>query len=169
MTPWRAVITGLSVAIGRRDRQGGLDATNRLLKEIVESADPEAPVLERIRDGETLPGFEPSIYRQGEPIYSQGDPRALALLRYCEQALAGNKSFERLSKVLSMVRDYKNLQPNNTLVCLFIFRLVGVGPRSTLFHLGRAAGWIAHAIEQHQAGEMQHRRGRYTGPLPHFP
>jgi citrate synthase len=35
-----------------------------------------------------------------------------------------------------------------------------------LFHLGRAAGWIAHAIEQHQAGETEHLRSVYTGPLP---
>jgi citrate synthase len=35
-----------------------------------------------------------------------------------------------------------------------------------LFQLSRAAGWIGHAIEQHQAGEIQHRRGLYSGPLP---
>ncbi|MGI8839276.1 MAG: citrate/2-methylcitrate synthase [Caulobacteraceae bacterium] len=166
VTPWRAVITGLSVSIGRRSRLSGLDAISRLLREIAESRDPEAPVVQRLRDGETLPGFDPPIYREGEPVYRNGDPRARALLAYCEEIFAADQGFGKLKKALSMVREIKGLEPNNALVCLYIFQRVGVGPRSTLFHLGRAAGWIGHAIEQHQAGEMEHRRGLYTGPLP---
>ena len=166
VTPWRAVITGLSVSNGRHGRLAGHDATHRFLREIIESADPERPVLQRLRDGEQLPGFDPPVYRHGEPIYRNGDPRARAHLRYCSEVLADDEGFKRLKRALAIVREARNLEPNNALVCLFILRRLGLEPDSTLFQLSRAAGWIGHAIEQHQAGEIQHRRGLYSGPLP---
>jgi citrate synthase len=166
VTPWRAVIAGLSVSYGRHGRFAGHDATHRFLREIVESANPERPVLQRLRDGEPLPGFDPLLYRHGEPIYRNGDPRTRALLRYCGEVLADDEEFKRLQRALALVREVRNLEPNNGLVCLFIFRRLGLEPQNTLFQLSRAAGWIGHAIEQHQAGEIQHRRGLYSGPLP---
>jgi len=166
VTPWRAVITGLSVSNGRHGRLAGHDATDRFLREIAESSTPERPVIQRLRDGEPLPGFDPPVYRHGEPIYRSGDPRARALLQYCRDAFGDEKGFVRLNRALTMVREIRNLEPNNALVCLFLFQRLGLDPRSTLFHLSRAAGWIGHAIEQHQAGEIQHRRGVYSGPLP---
>lgn len=166
VTPWRAVITGLSVSIGRRSRLGGLDATYRFLREVAESPDGETPVVQRLRDGEPLPGFDPPIYHAGEPIYRDGDPRARALLGYCDEIFGEDEDFKRLKKALQVARETRRLEPSNALACMFLFQRLGLGPRSTLFHLARAAGWIAHAIEQHQAGEMEHRRGLYTGPLP---
>jgi citrate synthase len=166
ITPWRAVITGLSVANGHHGRLAGYDATHRFLREIAESADPQQPVIQRLRDGEPLPGFDPPVYRHGEPIYRNGDPRGRALLQYCNEVFAEEEGFIRLKKALSMVLEVRNLEPNNALVCLFLFQRLGLNPHSTLFHLSRAAGWIGHAIEQHQAGEIQHRRGQYSGPLP---
>ncbi len=155
-----------AVSNGRHGRLAGHDATHRFLREIFESADPERPVLQRLRDGEQLPGFDPPVYRHGEPIYRNGDPRARAHLRHCSEVLADDEGFKRLKRALAIVREARNLEPNNALVCLFIFRHLGLEPDSTLFQLSRAAGWIGHAIEQHQAGEIQHRRGLYSGPLP---
>lgn len=166
VTPWRAVITGLSVSSGRHGRLAGHDATYRFLMEIAVSADPEKPVIQRLRDGEPLTGFDPPVYRQGEPIYRSGDPRARALLKYCNEVLADEAGFRRLSRALRLVKEARNLEPNNALVCLYLFQRLGLDPHSTLFHLSRAAGWIGHAIEQHQGGEIQHRRGAYSGPLP---
>lgn len=166
VTPWRAVITGLSVSVGRQSRLGSLDATQRFLREITESSNPEEPVIQRLRDGEALPGFGAPSYREGEPIYRNCDPRARALLRYCEGIYSKDEAFKRLARAFALIREVKHLEPSNLLVCQFIFNRLGVNPRSTLFHLGRAAGWIAHAMEQHQAGEMEHRRGLYTGALP---
>jgi citrate synthase len=87
-------------------------------------------------------------------------------LRHCSEVLADDEGFKRLKRALAIVREARNLEPNNALVCLFIFRRLGLEQNSTLFQLSRAAGWIGHAIEQHQAGEIQHRRGLYSGPLP---
>lgn len=166
VTPWRAVITGMSVSNGRHGRLAGHDATHRFVKEITESTDPTKPVIQRLRDGEPLPGFDPPTYRHGEPIYRSGDPRARALLKACAEVLADDEGFRHLSKALTTVREIRNLEANSALVCLFLFQRFGLAAHSTLFHLSRAAGWIAHAIEQHQAGEIQHRKALYSGPLP---
>ena len=92
--------------------------------------------------------------------------RARALLRSCNEILADDPSFQRLQRALVWVRETRNLEPNNALLCLFLLRRWGLEPHSSLFQVSRAAGWIAHAIEQHKAGEIQHRRGLYSGPLP---
>ena len=166
VTPWRAVMTGLLVANSRLGRLAGQDATHRFLREITESTQPENPVILRLRDGESLPGFDPPLYRQGEPIYKAGDPRARALLQYCDETLSDEISYRRLKRALTVVREVKNIEPTNALVYFFLAQRLGLPPRNLFFALSRAAGWIAHAIEQHQVGEIQHSKGLYSGPLP---
>jgi len=159
VTPWRSVMTGLSISVGRRAKLGNFDGMRRFLREVSESDDPTTPVVERVKTGEELPGFESAIY-------SRGDPRGLALLNACAALLGDDPELRRLQKALDAARDIQDLEPNFALPCLFVLRRIGLGPRSALFHLGRAAGWVAHAIEQYQGGEMLHRQEVYTGPLP---
>src|SRR5262249_1062384 len=40
------------------------------------------------------------------------------------------------------------------------------GAALALFALGRAIGWIGHAIAQYQTGQLIRPRARYTGPTP---
>jgi citrate synthase len=40
------------------------------------------------------------------------------------------------------------------------------GTALALFALGRAIGWIAHAIEEYQTDRMIRPRAHYTGPMP---
>ncbi len=159
ITPWRSVIAGLSISFGRRGHLGGIEATRRLLQEIAIAKDPATPILQRIKDGEAVPGFN-------SLVYTHGDPRGHALIKAFTCLLTDDPSFVRLQKALLVARDIKDLEPNFALACLFILERVGAGPRSALFHIGRAAGWIAHAIEQSQAGEMLHQAEVYTGRLP---
>ncbi|PYQ69794.1 MAG: citrate synthase, partial [Acidobacteria bacterium] len=35
-----------------------------------------------------------------------------------------------------------------------------------MFALGRSIGWIAHAIEQYESGQLIRPRARYTGRVP---
>ncbi len=159
VTPWRAVLTGLSLINGRRNTIGRIDSTNRFLTEIISAPAPEQCVLRRIQEGETLPGF-------GSSIYPHGDPRAGALLERCDQIFPSDLEFVRFDRAIKAVRDVNDLKPNFALVMLFVNHKLGLNSRDSLFILGRAAGWTAHAIEQYQAGETEHREGAYRGPLP---
>ncbi|HEV2365770.1 MAG TPA: citrate/2-methylcitrate synthase [Caulobacteraceae bacterium] len=159
VTPWRAVITGLSATGGRRPRIGVYDAISRFVSEIIASPDPDDPVLRRIRDGETLPGFD-------SPVYQHGDPRARTLLAFCAEAFADDRAFRKLASALALIREVRGLEPNFALAHVFVGSRIGLTHRPSLFHLGRAAGWIAHAIEQYAVGENVHVEGLYSGPLP---
>jgi citrate synthase len=38
------------------------------------------------------------------------------------------------------------------------------GSAAALFAVGRSAGWVAHALEQREAGFVLRPRARYVGP-----
>jgi citrate synthase len=163
VTPWRSLISGFSVTIGRRGKMGSFVALNRFIEEIVRTADPYALIVGRIRDGELLPGFEGPT---SASVHPHGDPRTRAVLDACRTVLAKDPAFARLLAATAAIKEIKNMQPSFALMCLFVGWKIGLGPRDSLFHLGRAAGWIAHAIEQYQAGETDRQPETYQGPLP---
>lgn len=146
VTPWRAVIGGLSVMIGRNSKSNEFDAVHRLLNEIMASPDPRAVIVQRIRIGDALPGFDSGVY-------PHGDPRANALLKYCGEVFGEQEAWQRLQIALQTVREIKDLQPTFALSSIFAGVQVGLGARASFFHLGRTAGWVAHAIEQYHAGD----------------
>lgn len=159
VTPWRAVMTGLMVTLGRRSRVGSYAAADRLIGDILASQNPTEPVIERIRNGEVLPGFS-------SMLYPYGDPRARLLFSLCRAVYAKDRDFQKFDQCLKAVQEIKGAEPNFALACLFIQKKIGLPPRHTLYHLGRCVGWIAHAIEQYQLGETEHELGQYQGPLP---
>jgi len=75
----------------------------------------------------TAAGFRPPILSHGEPIYRSGDPRARALLQYCSEVCGKKRDSKRLKKALTMVREVRNLEPNNALVLPFLFPSAGFG------------------------------------------
>jgi citrate synthase len=160
VTPWRSVITGLSAALGRKSKLANFDSISRFVGEITASSDPRAVVIRRMRESDSLPGFDSSAY-------PSGDPRARTLLSYCEDVFgSSDTAFRRLKEALHTVKETNHLEPNFPLACIFAATKLGLGPGHSLFHVGRAAGWIAHAIEQYQIGESRRERGLYKGPLP---
>lgn len=159
VTPWRSVIAGLTVTLGCRTKLSGWGAVARVLAEIIASPNPAQPIVERVRAGETVPGFH-------APMHAQGDPRARALFGFCASAFAKDPAYQRLAEALAAARSIQGLEPNFALAFLFVDRKTGVGPRRSLFHVGRCAGWIAHAIEQFQSGEAERMVGVYKGALP---
>lgn len=146
VTPWRAVIGGLSVTIGRNSKTNEFEAIHRLLTDIVASPDPARVIVQRIRIGDALPGFDAGVF-------PQGDPRANALLKYCGETYAGEQPWQRLKAALQAVAEIREQQPTYALACMFAAMRAGLGARTAFFHLGRTAGWVAHAIEQYHAGD----------------
>jgi citrate synthase len=163
VTPWRSLISGFIVTLGRRGRMGSFEAMHRFVVEIVANSDPYAMVVGRIRDGEPLPGFDSYTSATAHPA---GDPRARALFESCSVILGKDPAFARLKTLAAAVKEIKNLEPSFAFMCVFVGWKIGLLPNDSLFHLGRAAGWIAHATEQYQAGETYRQPETYQGALP---
>jgi citrate synthase len=58
--------------------------------------------------------------------------------------------------------------PNVDSAAVALRAALGMPPGAVagLFAVGRAAGWVAHALEQVATGHLLRPRARYRGPLP---
>ena len=112
------------------------------------------------------PGF-------GHTIYPDGDPRA-ALLKRVARATAKRKGrtlFETALKVEEAVWKSERLRPNLDFYLTVCVRMIGFGRgmSAAIFAMGRAAGWIAHSLEQSADNRLIRPRMRYHGsPLRHW-
>ena len=112
------------------------------------------------------PGF-------GHAIYPNGDPRA-ALLKQVATEIArrrGRRLLETALKVEDAVWKRQRLHPNLDFYLTVCVRMIGFprGLPAGVFALGRAAGWIAHSLEQYADNRLIRPRMRYRGlPLRHW-
>lgn len=114
----------------------------------------EAAVAARLESGSPLPGF-------GHPLYPDGDPRARALLAAFEPPPA-------YAQARRIIGSLTGEEPN------IDFALTALAARLEMdedapfqiFAAARCTGWIAHALEQNEAGRLIRPRARYTGPAP---
>ena len=164
-TAYDVVSAGLATLKGRR-HGGESDRVSTVFSEagspgkITPLAAARAAIAHRLRQGDHIPGF-------GHPLYPDGDPRAILLLRLAQQS--GNKKEWQIVESLRRAgRALLNLSPNLDFGLVAITRTYGLPVYAPLilFALGRTVGWIAHAIEQQAGGEMIRPRARYTGPAP---
>jgi citrate synthase len=131
-----------------------------MAKQVVELLDERAPervVVERLRQGEVVPGF-------GHPLYPEGDPRARRLLELCRRGTERSRAVALAALIERALGSLPNLDFGLAVLC----RSLGL-PREApfvLFALGRTAGWVAHVIEQYQTGELIRPRARYVGVAP---
>jgi citrate synthase len=159
VTPYRSVLTGLSVSMGRRTKIGRHEGLARLLNEVANSREPQDPVIRRMREGEEILGF-------GSDLYKNGDPRARAVLQRMNEILGDDADFGKLRRAIAVVRDAKGLEPDFALTNVYLARRLGMDGKDSLFILGRAVGWIAHSIEQYEVGGVIREPAMYTGTLP---
>ncbi len=112
------------------------------------------------------PGF-------GHAIYPNGDPRAV-LLKAVASSISqhkGKRWFDMACKVEERVWQRDQLRPNLDFYLTVCTRMMGFprGLPAAVFALGRAAGWIAHSLEQYADNRLIRPRMRYRGsPLRHW-
>jgi len=158
-SPYDVVSAAMATLKGYK--HGG--ASERVLALLAEARTPKsarAAVASRLRAGETLSGF-------GHPLYAAGDPRASALMRLAEASgnEAEGRAVRHLAKAGSeLLQDLPNLDFGLAAVTR-TYRLPDYAP-ALMFALGRSTGWIAHAIEQYESGQLIRPRARYTGRVP---
>jgi citrate synthase len=112
------------------------------------------------------PGF-------GHAIYPSGDPRAM-LLRSVAESISQHKSkrwLDTACKIEERVWQRDRLRPNLDFYLTVCTRMLGLprGSPAAIFAVGRAAGWIAHSLEQYADNRLIRPRMRYRGsPLRHW-
>jgi len=158
-SPYDVVSAALATLKGHR--HGG--ATERVAALFAEAATPKrcrSVIANRLRRGERVPGF-------GHPLYPASDPRAALLLKAAEAA--GHRDEWQLARNLSRAgSELLQVHPNLDFGLVAMARAYGLPDHAplVLFTLGRTIGWIGHAIEQYNSGELIRPRARYVGPAP---
>jgi citrate synthase len=114
----------------------------------------EAAVRARLAQGLRLPGF-------GHPLYPGGDPRAGALIA----AFTPPPAYEAV-RVAGEALTGEHPNVDFALTALVACLSLPQDAAFLLFAIGRCAGWLAHALEQAQTGQLIRPRARYIGPEP---
>lgn len=161
-TPYVVINAGLSALQGIR-HGGYTEHTEAFFKEVGLPENVNDVIAGRMRRGEspTVPGF-------GHTLYPDGDPRAKILLNLLEQHYPNSPELQLGRVVKETVYDMLGEHPTLDFALALIGRLYNLPTGSTLglFALGRMVGWIGHAIEQYEDGQLIRPRARYVGNQP---
>ena len=136
---------------------GAADRVDALLLEAGPAERVEAVVHDRQRRGEVIEGF-------AHPIYApHADPRGTRLLELA-RGLRGNA--EEVRSVIALVDAMQQGGfggPSIDVGLVAVARALGLpaGTATALFALARTVGWVAHSIEQYEAGFLVRPRARY--------
>ena len=155
---YACVSAGLAALSGPR-HGGVVDRVEALVAEAGKPERARGVVQERARRGEEVPGF-------GHPLYPAGDPRAALLLAAAHEHAPRAPALRTLQAILDAMREAGREPPSLDAGLAAVGAALGLPPRTavTMFAVGRAAGWLAHALEQRAAGFLLRPRARYVGP-----
>lgn len=143
-----------------------------MLDEIGEPDNARGWIEDALARGERLMGF-------GHRIYKVRDPRADALKRAVEQLSQGSnrlpgrlafaEAVERAAlAVLKARKPDRSLETNVEFYTALLLEALGFPAEAftSVFAMGRVAGWIAHAKEQQAGGRLIRPQSVYIGPRP---
>ena len=154
---YACVVAGLAAFSG--PQHGGAGARVEALLDECQRKGAGGALRDRLGRGEQLPGF-------GHPLYPGGDPRCPPLLALAARRAPDHPVVASALALDDAADDLGYLRPNLDLGLVAAAAALGLGPGSSvgLFALGRAAGWMAHALEQRAEGYLLRPRSRYVGP-----
>jgi citrate synthase len=157
--PHAALTAALSALQG--PRHGGQTLRCEAFLREVAWDGPQA-ITNRLRRGDSLPGF-------GHMLYPEGDPRGAYLIEAALAAAPDSSAASVVRTACDTVMSQVGQAPNVDFGLVAAGRILGLpsGAPLLIFALGRIAGWIGHIIEQYQADHLIRPRARYTGPQPH--
>lgn len=157
----------ISAAIGTL--QGPLHggATETVIETIEEVGDPDRAadwIDERLAASDRIPGF-------GHRVYRVPDPRCAHFRRQIESMKPDGEvgtwfaTAQALQEAVEERLGEKGVCPNTDLYSGIFYRLLDVPPTfyTTIFAMGRVAGWSAHVIEQLSDNRILRPRIEYVG------
>ena len=158
-SPYAVVIAGLAALEGTR--HGGASARVESMLEALAAGATRGAPSDRLRRGEPIDGF-------GHPLYPHGDPRATLLLDLLRHRYAKSAELAFVLDVAEAAAAAIREQPNLDFALAAVARVLRLpaGAPLMLFAIGRTIGWIGHAIEQYQAGQLIRPRAKYVGVVP---
>jgi citrate synthase len=155
--PYAVVATGLG-AVGGSLHGGASLGAEVMLASADSTADAPRVVGELLRRGERIPGF-------GHFVYKTGDPRAVLLLKLLRAAAPDSQRLAVAEAVVAEGRRRALPQPNIEFALAALAAVAGMipGAGEAIFAVARAAGWLAHALEEYARNMPIRPRGVYTG------
>jgi citrate synthase len=157
--PYAVVATGLG-AVGGTLHGGASFGAEVMLRSASGPADAARAVGDLLRRGERIPGF-------GHFVYRSRDPRAVLLLDLLRAADPGSERLAVAEAVMAEARGRSLPEPNIDFALAALAVMAGMipGAGEAIFAVARAAGWVAHALEEYARGTPIRPRGIYTGPI----
>jgi citrate synthase len=130
------------------------------IREVEAAGDPLLVIRDRLQRGERIPGFGHHLYH--------ADPRAAALFELLRADHADQPAFALAEQISAAAAAIIDRAPNIDFALVTLARTLHLPDDAplALFALGRAAGWIAHAIEQYADDQLIRPRAVYTGASP---
>jgi citrate synthase len=156
--PYAVVATGLG-AVGGALHGGASFGAEVMLRSAARPAEAGRVVGDLLRRGERIPGF-------GHFVYRGRDPRAAALMDLLREAAPRSERLAVADAVTDEVRRRALPEPNIDFALAVLVTMGGMipGAGEAVFAVARAAGWLAHALEEYARNVPIRPRGIYTGP-----
>jgi citrate synthase len=161
--PYSAVAAGVAALYGPL-HGGANEAVIRMLQEIG-SVEKVPDAIKRFKAGDgRLMGF-------GHRVYRVDDARARVLrgmAKSMAEATGRQRLFEVAERVYDTMRARTTLPVNVDFFSAVVYDALNIPPDlcTSIFAIGRVAGWCAHAIEQYADNRLIRPRADYTGPQP---
>lgn len=136
---------------------GAADRVDALLLEAGPADRVEEVVHDRQRRGEVIEGF-------AHPIYSpHSDPRGTRLVDLACQLRGDSPEVQSVVALVDAMQQGGFGGPSIDVGLVAVARAIALpaGSATALFAIGRTAGWVAHSLEQYEAGFLVRPRARY--------
>jgi len=156
--PYAAVATGLG-ALGGPLHGGASLGAEAMLAAAAGPRDAPGVVGDLLRRTGRVPGF-------GHFVYRAGDPRAICLLDLVARGAPESPRLAVAEAVRTEMRRRALPEPNIDFALAVLADVAGMisGAGEAVFAVARAAGWIAHALEEYAREVPLRPRAVYTGP-----
>lgn len=152
-----ACLSAALAALSGPKHGGACDRIEALVQEVGRPERAATVVHERLRRGEHVPSF-------GHRLYPEGDPRTPPLLEVATSVKPETMGVRVLRAVVDVMREAGHPPPTVDFGLVALSAALGLPPgaAAALFAVGRAAGWVAHVLEQREAGHLLRPRARYV-------
>ncbi|MDY7226137.1 citrate synthase family protein [Hyalangium rubrum] len=154
-----ACVSAALAALSGPRHGGACDRIEALMQEVGRPERAATVVRERLRRGESVPGF-------GHTLYPDGDPRTPPLLEVAWAVRPEPVAVRVVRAVAEAMREAGHPPPTVDLGLVALASALGLPPgaATAVFAVGRAAGWVAHVLEQREQGHLLRPRARYVEP-----